>query len=125
MWFWIFMFVCNLLIPLVMIISGRMMEKHPPKNINGVCGYRTAMSMKNKDTWNFAQETCGRLWWKAGWLLLLPSIAFQLPFYGGGDDLVGTVGGILCTVQCIVMIGTIWPVERALKKHFNREGTRK
>lgn len=46
MWFWWFMFICDLMIPIVMIIAGRMMWKHCPKSINGIVGYRTTLSMK-------------------------------------------------------------------------------
>ena len=49
MWFWWFMLICDLIIPVVMVISGRMMWKHCPKHINGMLGYRTTRSMKNMD----------------------------------------------------------------------------
>ena len=49
MWFWWYMFVCDLLVPLTMIICGKMMWKHPPAKINGMAGYRTARSMKNME----------------------------------------------------------------------------
>ena len=65
--FWWFMLICDLIIPIVMIIAGRMMWKHCPKSINGIVGYRTNRSMKNMDTWKFAHEYCGKLWWKIGW----------------------------------------------------------
>lgn len=116
MWFWWFLFVCDLLIPVLMILGGRMMWKHTPKNINRIVGYRTARSMKNADTWKFANEYCGRLWWKLGWIMVLPSAAVHLPFYHSSEDTVGVVSGILCTVQCICLLGSIVPVERALKK---------
>ena len=66
MWFWWFILICDCIIPAVMIIAGRMMWKHCPKKINGVVGYRTRMSMINMDTWEFAHEYAGKLWWKAG-----------------------------------------------------------
>lgn len=50
MGFWIFLLVCSLLIPAVMIVAGFLMWKHPPKKINGFYGYRTTRSMKNQDT---------------------------------------------------------------------------
>lgn len=50
MWFWWFMIICDLVIPILMIFTGRMMWKHTPKNINGIIGYRTRRSMKNMDT---------------------------------------------------------------------------
>lgn len=40
MWFWWFMLVCDLLIPVLMIMFGKVMWKHPPGKINGMIGYR-------------------------------------------------------------------------------------
>jgi uncharacterized membrane protein len=125
MWFWWFMFICDLLIPLLMIICGRMLWKNPPKSINGIIGYRTPRSMKNMDTWNFAHDYCGRLWWKMGWIMLIPSIMVQLPFYNSADNTIGMVGGILCTVQCVILIVSIVPTETALRRNFTDEGTRR
>ncbi len=125
MGFWAFMFVCNLLIPVLMIVIGKIMWKNPPKTINYVMGYRTSMSMKNMDTWKFAHEHSGKLWWKAGWIMLIPSIVIQLPFMGKGEDIVGTVGGILCTVQCFALIAAIFPTEKALRENFDKNGKRK
>jgi hypothetical protein len=61
MWFWWFMFICDLLIPIVMILGRKMMWKHSPKNINGLVEYRTTRSMKNMDTSQFVHEYCGKL----------------------------------------------------------------
>ena len=44
MWFWWFMLICDLLIPITMVVAGRMMWKHCPKHINGMFGYRTTRS---------------------------------------------------------------------------------
>ncbi len=125
MWFWWFMFVFDLLIPALMIISGKMMWKHPPKTINGIIGYRTARSMKNRDTWKYAHDYCGRLWWKIGWVLLLPSVIIHFPFYNRSEDTIGTVGGILCAIQCVCLIIPIFFTERALKRNFTDEGMRR
>lgn len=118
MGFWWFMFLCDLLIPLMMILFGRMMWKHPPKSINAVVGYRTKRSMKNMDTWKFAHDYCGRLWWRTGWLMLLLSAAVHVPVYGKSENVIGTVGGVLCTIQCVALILSIFPTERALKRNF-------
>lgn len=104
MWFWWFMFGCDLLIPILMIICGRMMWKHSPGSINGVVGYRTSRSMKNMDTWKFAHDYCGRLWWKIGWAMLIPSVAIHFPLYNSSENTIGVAGGILCTIQCIVLV---------------------
>lgn len=125
MWFWWFMFICNLIIPVLLLIAGRMMWKHCPKKINGIYGYRTGRSMKNMDTWKFAHDYCGRLWYKIGWIMLIPSALVQIPFFRSDEDVVGTVGAVLCTIQVIVLIASIFPTEAALKKAFYEDGTRR
>ena len=125
MWFWWFMLCCDVLIPVLMIIAGRMMWKRPPKTINGTVGYRTSRSMMNMDTWNFAHDYCGRLWWKIGWIMLVPSILIHIPLYGRSENAIGIVCGILITVQTIVLIASIFPTERALKRTFTDSGKRR
>lgn len=70
------------------------------------------------------QKTCGKLWWKLGWIVLVPSVIIQFPFYKSDEDVIGLVGGILCTVQCVILVASVYPVEKALKKYFNKDGTR-
>lgn len=108
-----------------MIIAGRFMWKRPPKQINSLIGYRTTRSMKNDDTWTFAHEHCGKSWWKAGWIVLLPSIIVHIPFYGKTENALGIVSMVLMAVQLIVLIVSIFPTERALKRAFTNDGVRK
>ena len=71
--FWIFMFVMNLLTPLVMIIYGRIYEKKPPqkpKSKFAYSGYRTKMSMINIETWEYAHRFFGKLWFRFGIVLV-------------------------------------------------------
>lgn len=119
MWFWWFMLICNLLVPILLIICGRMMWKHPPGKINGIIGYRTTRSMKNMDTWKFAHDYCGRLWWKLGWVMMIFSAIIPVPLYHSSVNMIGTVGGVLCIMQCVILIASIIPVEKALKRNFN------
>ena len=125
MWFWWFMFVCNLLIPVLMIVCGKMMWKHSPKNINGIIGYRTTRSMKNMDTWRFAHDYCGKLWWKIGCVMIIPSALIHIPLYHSDKNTIGFAGLILVTIQCFIMVGSIYPTEKALKIYFNDDGTRR
>ena len=119
------LFLCNLLIPVVVIVTGRIMWKHYPKNINGLVGYRTTLSMKNMDTWKFANDYCGRLWWKIGWIMIIPSALIHIPLYHSDKNTIGFAGLILVTIQCFIMIVSIYPTEKALKKHFNDDGIRR
>ncbi len=125
MCFWWFIFLCDCLIPVLMIIAGRMMWKHCPTQINGVIGYRTKRSMKNMDTWIFTHEYAGKLWWRAGLGLLILTVLTHVPFYGADENTLGILCTIVTTVQLIFLIGSIVPAERALKKNFNKDGTRR
>ena len=125
MWFWIFMFICNLIIPFLMIIFGKVMYHHTPKTINGIYGYRTKMSMKNKETWQFAHNYCGKLWVKIGYILLMPTIIVQLPFINSNQNIIGTVGGVISMFQIAVLLYSIVLVEKELKVNFDQDGRRK
>lgn len=124
MGFWIFMFIMDMMLPLIMIICGKWFLKSAPKEINMVVGYRTSRSMKNKDTWDFAHKYCGKLWYKCGMVMLPVSAAAMFFFIEKNENIVGTAGGILCAVQTIILIGSIYPTEKALKDNFDKDGNR-
>ncbi len=124
MWFWVFMLVMVLLVPLVMIYFGRRFEENAPKNINPVYGYRTSMSMKNKETWEFAHKYIGKLWKVCGWILLLASVIAMLPAIGKDINTVSIISLVIMGIQVIVMVGTIFPTEIALKRTFDKNGNR-
>lgn len=123
--FWIFMLVFELLIPVVMIIFGRMFTKAAPGNINYAFGYRTDRSMKNKDTWVFAHKCIGRIWTIWGWVLLGISAVFMLVFLGRDVDTVGYAGLALTAVQLAGLIIPIFIVEGKLKETFDKNGYRR
>ena len=72
----------------------------------------------------YAHDYCGRLWWKLGLWMFVPSVLIHIPFYHSTEDQIGTVAMILVIVQCIVLIASIIPTEHALKKTFDRNGNR-
>ena len=57
--------------------------------------------------------------------MLIPSFLIHIPFRSGSESVIGIVGAVLCTVQCAVLVGAIFPVERALKRNFTLDGIRK
>ena len=125
MGFWIFMLVVSILVPVTMLLFGRMFLKDPPKSVDRIFGYRTQMSMKNEDTWEFAHRCCGKIWWRLGWILLAVSIVIMFLVRGKSDDAVGLVGGILCAAEVAPLLLSIIPVEKALKKEFDEYGFRR
>ena len=125
MGFWIFMLIMDLLIPTTMIGFGQCFLKSIPGDINMVFGYRTKMSMKNRDTWEFAHKYCGRLWWIVGWILLFVSVIVFLIIWGKEDSVVDKTGIAALAVQVGALAGTIIPTETALKRNFDKYGNRR
>lgn len=119
------MLACDLIVPGIMVLAGWMMWKHCPQDINVAYGYRTLRSMRNMDTWKFAHAHCGRLWWKLGLALLIPSILIHIPFFKSGKELVSAVSMIIMAVQTAILVASIFPTEAALKRTFNDDGTRR
>jgi hypothetical protein len=83
------------------------------------------MSMKSKETWRFAHNYCGNLWRKIGWIMFVISIIIMLFVIGKNEDIIGTLSGILCSIQLVFLVGPIFPTERALKKNFDDQDNRR
>ena len=125
MGFWLYCTAMCLLIPAVMLYFGWRFLKHPPKNINALYGYRTSRSMKNQQTWDFAHQVCGKLWFRAGAAMLPLSLLAMLPALGRDAGAVGMWCLPVVGVQVLVLFGSIFPVERALKQNFDDFGRKK
>lgn len=121
MWFWWFMLLSDSLLPAIMIIVGRLMWKHYPKKINRAVGYKSKRSMKNMDTWIFAHEYIGRLWWRMGWIILPLTILAHIPFFRADDDTIGSLSIVLIVIQCVLTMGAIILTEKALKENFDED----
>ena len=122
---WFMMLGFNLLIPAVILIAGKLMQRNAPKNINWIIGYRTTMSMKNEDTWAFAHKVAGAFWWKWGWITLAVTAGLMLFLLGRSVELISTVGCVLMFLQLIPVISVIPYTEKALRNIFDKDGNRK
>lgn len=124
MGYWILMFLVDLLIPTIMIFTGKAFCKKAPNEINMLYGYRTTMSTKNMDTWCLAHKTCGRFWYRWG-LISLITVLPMLFVIGVEVKIVGTLGAIICVVQTIPLLAVIPVVEKKLRQTFDKDGNRK
>ncbi len=96
---WMILTAPVLLVPLTMVGFGWLLKKKAPKTVNWLFGYRTARSMKNDETWKFAQEKVGRLWLNWGLILLFFSLALLLFLLGQDDRLIERAGLVLTVAQ--------------------------
>lgn len=122
MGFWIFMLVMVVLIPLVMIIFGAIFLNRSPKKINCFFGYRTALSMKNKDTWDYAHKLIGKIWLILGAITLIISIIPMLFVIGKDDNLIGILSTLLVMGELVPLFISIIPVEIGLNRKFDKKG---
>ena len=125
MGFSIFMLIMVLLIPLTMLFFGWLLFRKTPKEINYVYGYRTKRSMMNEETWRFANQYFGKVWYLCGLISVPLSVTAIALVIGKGTETVGTIGGIITMLQMIPLVGAIIPTEIALKKNFDENGRRK
>lgn len=125
MGFWLFCTASCLLVPAVMLYFGWRFLKKPPKHINSFYGYRTSRSMKNQQTWDFAHQVCGRLWFRWGLVLLPLSLLAMLLVLGKDTEELGVWLMWVTVIQVVVLLGSIVPVERTLKKNFDQFGRKR
>ena len=125
MGFWIFMFIMVLLIPLTMLFFGWLLFRKTPKEINYVYGYRTKRSMMNEETWRFANQYFGKVWYLCGLISAPLSVIAIAIVFGKEPGTMGTVGGIITMLQMLPLIGAIVPTESELKKNFDENGKRR
>ena len=123
--FWLFTLATALLIPGCMIGFGRHFRDHPPGEINGGYGYRTARSMRNRQTWEFAHAYSGRFWVRAGRPTLAVSLVWMALLFGRDIGTVGKLGTILSGIQLIPFLAVIPATERALRREFDNFGRKR
>lgn len=88
------------------------MSKYPPKSINQLYGYRTKASMKNQDSWDFAQKRSAQDLKLFGFGMMIFSIGGMfLPF--------GKWGWLFALATMLIFIAIMFfNTENALKNNF-------
>jgi uncharacterized membrane protein len=120
-----FNLIMTMLIPLIMVVCGWLFMHGIPKDRNSLFGYRTAMSVKNDDTWRFAHQYCGRLWLIMGLVLFALTTVFLVLAMSMDPDTVSFISGILMLVYVVPLLVSVAATENALKKNFDSRGRRK
>ena len=115
---YIFLIIMHSLIPITMLGFGTLWKKYPPRSINWIYGYRTKMSMKNKETWKFAHIYHAKVWFYNGIILLIISLIVILLFRKNYKK----ISRWIIYIQLAVMMLSIIPTEIALRKKFDKNG---
>ena len=114
-----FLFFLNTSPALVVIIGGLIWKKYPPKKINYLYGYRTSRSMKNQQTWDYANQIGPDMIIKTGFFLFLVA---ALSFW-----LYDTKTAVIISVIAMVVGLTLGIVicEMKLAQRFDKKGNPK
>ncbi len=124
MFFWLLICSLALLAPSFMIIFGIIFLICAPLGINYVFGYRTRRSMKNSETWKFANRLLGILWTALGTLSFGSILFIMLYLYNAPDGTIGIVGALLTLASLVLLAIPLLPVEIALNKKFDVFGNK-
>ncbi|MDO5100395.1 MAG: SdpI family protein [Eubacteriales bacterium] len=122
MGFWIFMFVATLLIPVALLLIWYVCPKF--KTIHNASGYRTSRSMKNQETWNFAQTHCAKTSLYMFFPALFLAIVIMPTVMSGSIDQIGWIGLAVTMIQMMSFVVIIVSTEGALRKTFDEGGNR-
>ena len=110
------------LLPLVMVICGMSYTKRGPKKITRLQGYRSKMSMKNRETWDFAHKNLGDLWFKLGAPLLAVTSVVSLLVFRETTKQITTWCCVIFVIQLVIMVLPVAYTEKALKENFDENG---
>ena len=113
---WLF----TLVIPAIMVFSGAYFMKRSPGKINMLFGYRTELSMKNRDTWETAHRIIGRYWLIMG-LAMLP-VCIIPALIAPENDVLMTV---IMFITLIPLLMGIILTEIRLHRIFDNDGSRR
>ena len=81
--------------------------------------------MKNNDTWTFAHRHCGKTWKTGGAVLLALTAVANVFFFRLDETGALRLYSVICFVQMVFLIASVFYTERALKKHFDENGNRR
>ncbi|MDE6781028.1 MAG: SdpI family protein [Ruminococcus sp.] len=91
-------FIVIIIIPIAVSLGGVILIQCAKSDIDSTVGYRTKRSMARKETWIFANRTCGRLWLTGGIISVIFSVTVPLLFYILKSDSAGLCAGVIIVV---------------------------
>ena len=126
-----------IVLPIIVLVVGIIFVMSPPQKTNSIVGYMTSTSMKNNDTWIFAQKYSAKALLAIGVVSLVLGVIVAVFLPNNAISVGGTFVapivllnnairiGVTLVVQIVLLILVIPLTETALKKNFDNAGNRK
>lgn len=70
--------IIPLILPIIILLTGYLLKKYPPDEINSNVGYRTAMSEKNLETWYKGNRYSTKLLINFSWMSIILTLIISL-----------------------------------------------
>lgn len=113
-------YIFSLFIPTIFILVGFILWKHPPKEINGVSGWRTEQSEKNQQTWDFANLLGAKCTLVFGIIEFLCTFIYLFFTSDFDENEAGMFMIVLAIIQSACFAIVYVYVERKLREHFKQ-----
>jgi uncharacterized membrane protein len=101
---------------LIILLAGLIWRRFPPRKINYLYGYRTQKSMKNQQTWDFANRIGAVMFIITGIILVLIGVLVYWLAEPATAILISAVSMVAGLIAGVVIC------ERKLAQHFDEEG---
>lgn len=72
------MLLLNLIVPFVMVLVAKILEKHPVEDMGSHNGYNTPVSRRSQKHWDYAQKTAPDIFMSMGKSLFIIEIVLSL-----------------------------------------------
>ncbi|WP_424961326.1 SdpI family protein [Ekhidna sp.] len=108
--------IANLAIGPLLLILSLVFKAFPPKNRNWIYGYRTTRSMKSQESWDASNKHSLQLMIWIGIITTVLQIILFLLF----DPATALITA--CCIMCILLVGSMFIIEKYLKENFDSEG---
>lgn len=120
-----FLLVGCMFIPAILCVIGVFFLKRAPRKINRWYGYRTARSMKNYATWEFANKHCAKTLLKVGIVMLIVVSVAIFKLVECDEKTIELWATAIPLVEAVSVIFCVIPTEYALKQEFDDDGNRR
>lgn len=113
----VMLWICSMLVPVTLVLTGFLFMKYPIKSMNIACGYRTKRSMSSQKAWDYANGRMGRVYLVAGFILIAVTVILNIIFSQKPEIGLYISGGL--SVLCC--FSPLFVIEPALKKLIQEE----
>jgi len=112
--------------PMILILSGVLLWKVPPKSRNYIYGFRTRLASRSNDTWKYANDRSAKLLMLVGVLsLLFGLVAYVFSYFVLSVQFSDDFWGIFSTAVLLLgLLAVIVIVQFELKTKFDNKGKR-